>query len=195
MRIGIYGGSFNPIHKGHTQLAKWLVKAGVVDAVWLMVSPQNPLKPAEGLLDDATRLRMAKIGIRATKCRSVEVSDFEFTLPKPSYTADTLAALRAAYPQHEFVLIIGADNWLVFDRWSRPEEILRHHHVVIYPRPDYDIDPATLPAQVSLVNTPLLPISSTWIRNEIATNPAYDGEGLAADVWKFIKAEGLYEGD
>lgn len=190
MRIGIYGGSFNPIHLGHTRLAAWLVDNGYVDAVWLMVSPQNPLKKAEGLMDDELRLRLARIALPESlsgEGRGVSVSDFEFHLPRPSYTADTLAALREAYPEHEFVLVIGADNWLRFPRWVRPDEIMQHHDIIVYPRPGYEVDATTLPPRVQLVNTPLYPISSTWIRNEIATNPNYDGEGLAAEVWKEIK--------
>lgn len=190
MRIGIYGGSFNPIHLGHTQLAQWLVENGCVDAVWLMLSPQNPLKTAENLMDDDTRLLLARVAVEATKCRDIQVCDFEFGLPRPSYTADTLAALRKAYPEHEFVLVIGADNWLMFSQWVRPDEILSHHNIIIYPRPGYNVDASTLPQGVQLLlDVPLFPVSSTWIRQQISTNPQYDGQGLCPQVWKRMTNE------
>ena len=167
MTIGIYGGSFNPIHRGHTQLADYLCKHRLVDELWFMVSPCNPLKAdSSDILDEQARLHLAQI---ATAEQShLKVSDFEFHLPRPSYTVDTLRALRTTYPKHEFVLIIGADNWLVFDRWKAPEEILQYHRIVIYPRPGYEIDKNTLPQGVTLVNTPLFPISSTEIRQRIS---------------------------
>ncbi len=108
MTIGIYGGSFNPIHQGHLALGRWLVRHTLVDELWFMVSPQNPLKPAAGLLDDNARLRLARLAVG--RSRRLRVSDFEFSLPRPSFMADTLAALRQAHPEHDFVLVIGADN-------------------------------------------------------------------------------------
>lgn len=171
IRTGIYGGSFNPIHNGHTQLADFLCKQGFLDELWFMVSPQNPLKPSAELLDENIRLQLACMA--TAKFPSLKVSDFEFHLPRPSFTVDTLAALRNAYPDRDFVLVIGADNWLVFDKWRQPEEILRHHHLIIYPRPGYEIDATKLPENVMLVNTPLIPISSTEIRRRIATGQDY----------------------
>lgn len=171
IRTGIYGGSFNPIHNGHTQLADFLCKQGFLDELWFMVSPQNPLKPSAELLDENIRLQLARMA--TAKFPSLKVSDFEFHLPRPSFTVDTLAALRNAYPDRDFVLVIGADNWLVFDKWRQPEEILRHHHLIIYPRPGYEIDATQLPENVMLVNTPLIPISSTEIRRCIATGQDY----------------------
>lgn len=160
---GIYGGSFNPIHKGHVQLAEILCRDGHLDELWFLISPCNPFKQASpDLLDKEKRLALARIAIQGHP--QLRVSDFEFHLPRPSYTVDTLAALRQAYPDHRFTLIIGADNWLVFDRWKNPEEILRHHRILIYPRPSYPVDAATLPQGVSLVQTPLIDISSTAIR-------------------------------
>ncbi|MCR4994874.1 MAG: nicotinate-nucleotide adenylyltransferase [Bacteroidales bacterium] len=189
--IALYGGSFNPIHTGHIRLGQWLVRHRVVDELWFLVSPQNPLKPAIGLLDDDARLHLTRLAIG--RKRHLRVSDFEFHLPRPSYMVHTLEALREAYPQAEFVLVIGADNWHRFPQWYRSDEILRHHRIIIYPRPGFEIDEAQLPAGVRLVNTPLIDISSTQIREAIAREgTAYDGAGLTPRVWKEIKGKGWY---
>lgn len=191
MIIGIYGGSFNPIHQGHLALGRWLVRHALVDELWFMVSPQNPLKPAAGLLDDDARLSLARLAVG--RSRRLHVSDFEFSLPRPSFMADTLAALRQSHPEHEFILVIGADNWHDFPRWHHPYDILAHHSLIVYPRPGYAIDATTLPHGVTLVATPLLDISSTQIRHAIATDPTYDGQGLHPRVWKEIQAREYYK--
>lgn len=191
MIIGIYGGSFNPIHQGHLALGRWLVRHALVDELWFMVSPQNPLKPAAGLLDDDARLSLARLAVG--RSRRLHVCDFEFSLPRPSFMADTLAALRQSHPEHEFILVIGADNWHDFPRWHHPDDILAHHSLIVYPRPGYAIDATTLPHGVTLVATPLLDISSTQIRHAIATDPTYDGQGLHPRVWKEIQAREYYK--
>ena len=191
MIIGIYGGSFNPIHQGHLALGRWLVRHALVDELWFMVSPQNPLKPAAGLLDDDARLSLARLAVG--RSRRLHVSDFEFSLPRPSFMADTLAALRQSHPEHEFILVIGADNWHDFPRWHHPDDILAHHSLIVYPRPGYAVDATTLPHGVTLVATPLLDISSTQIRHAIATDPTYDGQGLHPRVWKEIQAREYYK--
>ena len=131
-RIGIFGGSFNPIHLGHTALAAYICEQGLVDEVWLMVSPQNPLKLDLTLLDEQERLTMARLAV--VPYPTLRACDFEFTLPRPSYTYHTLQALREAYPDHEFSLIIGEDNWQCFDRWYRGEDIARKTPIIVYPR-------------------------------------------------------------
>lgn len=202
-RTGIYGGSFNPVHIGHTQLAGWLVARGYVDELWLLVTPQNPLKRVAGLLPDDIRFWLTKLGleelrndrsfgVRLTKSR-LQVKDTEFHMPRPSYMADTLAMLRHRYKRREFVLIIGSDNWLEFDKWKRPDEILQHHRVVIFPRDGYEVDAASLPEGVTLADVPHFDISSTQIRKAIRTNPQYNGEGLATKVWEAIKQFGYYK--
>lgn len=187
---GIYGGSFNPIHEGHVALGKWLVSHRLVDELWFLVSPQNPLKPAAGLLEDESRLQLAKIAIGQEP--HLCVSDFEFQLPRPSYMVHTLEALRQAYPEREFILVIGADNWHRFPRWYRSDEILRRHRLMVYPRPGFPIEESSLPSNVQMINTPLLDLSSTQIRDAIANDPSYDGFGLDPQVWKEIKAKGYY---
>lgn len=189
-RCGIYGGSFNPIHNGHTQLGKALCKGGWVDELWFMLSPQNPLKQeATDLLPDADRLALARLAVAGDP--RLRVSDFECALPRPSYMAHTLEALRKTFPEREFVLVIGADNWLDFHRWHQPEEILAHHRVVVYPRPHYPIRDETLPQGVSLADTPLIDLSSTSIRQQIAQG-TYDGEGIHPAVWEEIQRKGYY---
>lgn len=202
MIVGLYGGSFNPIHDGHVALGQWLYTHGMVDELWFLVSPQNPFKPASGLLDDAIRLRLAQLAIEPTEytlsnhdSSPLRVSDFECHLPRPSYMVHTLEALRKAYPELDFVLVIGADNWQRFPQWYHAEEIIRHHRILIYPRLGFPIDETSLLDGVTLVNTPLLDISSTKIRDSIANDPTYNGLGLPARVWDEIKAKGYYRHD
>lgn len=190
MRIGIFGGSFNPIHTGHTRLGQWLVRKNYVDELWFMVSPLNPLKQnSTELLPDGLRLQLAQLAVEGKT--GLRVSDFEMHLPRPSYMVHTLAQLRQAYPQHEFLLIIGADNWLRFNQWRNSEEIMLHHRLLVYPRPGYALDTASMPQGVSLVATPLFNISSTQIRQAIA-NGHYHGRGLSPKVWKSIKQNRYY---
>lgn len=191
MRIGIFGGSFNPIHTGHTRLGQWLVRKNYVDELWFMVSPLNPLKQnSTELLPDGLRLQLAQLAVEGKA--GLRVSDFEMHLPRPSYMVHTLAQLRQAYPQHEFLLIIGADNWLRFNQWRNSEEIMLHHRLLVYPRPGYALDTASMPQGVSLVATPLFNISSTLIRQAIA-NGHYHGRGLSPKVWKSIKQNRYYQ--
>ena len=164
-KIGIFGGSYNPIHIGHLALANYLCEFGDLDEIWFMVSPQNPLKQNNELWDDELRMELVRLAVQGYS--KLYASDFEFHLPRPSYTIDTLDALKKAYPNDEFTLIIGADNWQLFSRWKQPEEIITRHPLIIYPRPGYNIDESTLPVSVRLVNTPLLEISSTFIRKSL----------------------------
>ena len=187
---GIYGGSFNPIHKGHTALAERLCETGRLDEVWFLVSPRNPFKEtATDLLDENVRLALARLAVRHHP--KLKVSDFEFNLPRPSYTADTLSALRRSFPDRQFTLIIGADYWLSFNRWKTPEEILAHHRILVYPRPGYPIDMSALPRGVTVVDTPLIELSSTEIRRTIAqgNDASY---GLDEAVWQEIRSKGYY---
>ena len=162
MRTAIFGGSFNPIHRGHIALADFVVQGGWTDEVWLLVSPQNPLKAAAGLLPEQLRLALAQ---QATENYDrIKVSDFEFHLPRPSFTYKTLAALRESHPDRSFQILIGADNWLCFNRWARHEELLRDYELLVYPRKGYDIHTASLPPNVRFVPAPLFPFSSTQLR-------------------------------
>lgn len=170
-RIGIYGGSFNPIHNGHIAIARKMVELARLDEVWLVVSPQNPLKEAAGLLADDLRLEMTRCALAPYP--ELKASDYEFHLPRPSYMWNTLQALSADYPDCEFTLLIGADNWAVFDRWYHADDIVAHYPIAIYPRSGSPIDAATLPTTVRLYNTGLYDISSTEVRRRIK-----DGEPI-----------------
>jgi nicotinate-nucleotide adenylyltransferase len=166
-RIGIFGGSFNPIHVGHALIASYIVESGAVDTLWLMVSPQNPLKENSGLASDYHRLRMTELVSR--RIENVITSAFEFDMPKPSYTIDTLNALQEKFPDDEFYLVIGADNWCLFDKWKAGEEIITKYHILIYPRRGYDIViPERYSDRVEVVNAPLIEVSSTLIRERLA---------------------------
>ena len=164
-KTGIFGGSFNPIHNGHLQLVRQLREAAGLDEVWLMVSPQNPLKQQDDLLDDNQRLQMARQAVGGEQ--GITVSDYEFHLPRPSYTWNTLQALQADFPDREFVLLIGGDNWKQFRNWYRADDIVRDYQLVVYPRRGSDIDRTTLPPTVQVIEAELLDISSTDIRRRV----------------------------
>lgn len=165
-RTGIFSGSFNPIHIGHLALANYMCEFESLDEVWFVVSPHNPLKNSDDLMADDIRLKWVQRVI-GTYERFV-ASDIEFSLPRPSFTFNTLQALEEQYPDREFVLIIGADNWLCFDQWKDYDCILAEYPVLIYPRIGFDIDPLSLPADVILTNAPQIEISSTFIRKALA---------------------------
>lgn len=168
MKIGIYGGSFNPIHFGHTGLARWVLENTDLDEVWLMVSPNNPLKDKNILADEQERLEKAIGDGRLAIDKRIRVSDFEFHLPRPTYTANTMRALAREYPEHEFTLIIGEDNLQIFDKWRESDFLLTHFRIFVYPRhgcPIYEI-PQARDLQI-LKNAPYFDISSTEIRKNL----------------------------
>ena len=175
-RIGIFGGSFNPIHTGHIALAQAVQKQCGLDEVWLMVSPQNPLKRNDSdLLDDSLRFAMAQRALKSVE--GVVACDYEFHLPKPSYTWNTLQHLAKDYPDYTFILLIGGDNWAHFQRWRHWQDILWHHDIIVYPRDEY---PGT-------IDVPLLPVSSTEIRQKVRAGESIKGlvpENIINDVEK-----------
>lgn len=167
MDITIYPGSFDPLHTGHACLASWVSQfRPEAGELWLMVTPRNPLKPDAASASDADRLAMASMA--AATIPGVRASDFEFSLPRPSYTLATLQALADRWPGHRFRLLIGSDNWLIFHRWKGHDTILRDFGVLIYLRPGYPVDPDSLPPGATLLEgAPQMEISSTFIRNAI----------------------------
>lgn len=190
--VGIFGGSFNPVHIGHMMLASYLSQWTEIEHVWFNLSPQNPLKNPDGLLDDAVRLEMLN---RATaEVPDVAVCDIELSMPRPSYTINTLDALSGLHSSYRFKLIIGADNWVNFSRWKDYQRIIDEYGVIVYPRPGHFIDPATLPAGVTLVDAPVIELSSTFIRNGIASGKDMRAF-LPAGVYDYIMEHGLYRAD
>ena len=170
--VGIFGGSFNPIHTGHIALAKSLCEKAGLDEVWFMVSPMNPFKKAAtDLLDDQLRLEMVKKALEGEP--QLQACDYEFHLPKPSYTWHTLQAISLDFSDIRFTLLIGGDNWAAFDKWYHHDDILAHYPIVVYPRKDSDI--GEVPEGVTIVETPLLNISSTEIRHHIAKGESIHG--------------------
>lgn len=163
MNIGIFGGSFNPIHCGHVAIARAALAQCHLDEVWLMVSPQNPLKQGSDLLDDGLRYEMAQQALENVD--GVVACDYEFRLSKPSHTWNTLQHLSADYPDYRFFLLIGGDNWAHFERWRHWKDILRHYDVIVYPRDEY----------TGTIDVPLLDVSSTEIRQKVKAGKSIAG--------------------
>ncbi len=186
--IGIFGGSFNPVHIGHMMLASYLTQWGYVDEVWLTLSPLNPLKDAAKLLPDIKRLAM--LSIAAKGADAIDICDIELSMPKPSYTIDTLRVLAERYPEYRFKLIIGSDNWQIFDRWRSAQQILDDFGVLVYLRPGYPVDKRHIDG-MEVVDAPMAHVSSTFIRQAIAKgrNMNYF---LPAGVYKYILDNKLY---
>ena len=188
MRIGILGGSYNPIHNGHLAIARGMIERAIVDKVMLMVSPQNPIKSPDSLLPEDLRFQLA---VKACENeRGIQASNFEFSLPRPSYTWQTLCALRNAHPENEYVLLIGADNWNIFSKWYRSKDIIENFKIAIYPREGIEISPTSLPPGVKYVSMPLHKISSTEIREKVSRGKdisAYVPRTLLKDITNLYK--------
>lgn len=191
--VGIFGGSFDPIHLGHTGLAQYALREAGLDEVWLMVSPRNPLKEAEYVATDGQRLEMARLAVRDLP--GIKVSDFEFSLPVPSYTCLTLTSLKEKYPDCAFRIIIGEDNWDDFHRWKNSEFIRREFGVIVYPRSHPHEGTQHLPPDITfLAEAPLMDVSSTQIRTLIRQD-APDGRlqaHLDPAVLEYIKDYKIY---
>ena len=190
MKIGIFGGSFNPIHTGHAILANYLVSETDLDAVWLMVAPRNPIKSEYNRAYDLHRLRMTEMVTR--RINGAITSGLEFSLPYPSYTINTLNTLSQKFPDDEFALVIGADNWAIFNRWRNADEIIARHEIYVYPRRGYEIAiPDELKDRVKALDSPLIEISSTMVREKLSR-----GDNLSFylpdDVYQYILEHNLY---
>lgn len=190
-QVGIFSGSFNPIHVGHMILANYMQQFTYLDEVWIVVTPQNPLKKLSELLNDDLRLAMTKLA--TDNYDNLKVCDIEFKMPIPSYTIDTLHQLSSQYPDYEFTLIIGGDNWEYFDKWKDYQTILREYKIIIYPRLGETIEiEEQYKDTVKLVTAPIVEVSSTFIRNNLR-----EGKEMRAfvpeKVYDYILNDNLYK--
>ena len=189
--IGLFFGSFNPIHLGHTNLAEYIFRFSGVDEIWFIVSPRNPLKEQSELIDENLRLKMLQL---ATGDKDYLVaSDIEFDLPKPSYTIKTLNTLSEIFPEDDFILLIGSDNMQIFDQWKDYQTILDDYSVLVYPREGYPYEEyeEMYPEMQILEEAPFFDVSSTQVRELIKNNQDVS-HWLHADVYQFIKENNLY---
>ncbi len=184
MTVGIFGGSFNPVHNGHIALARTIIQRELADEVWLTLSPLNPLKQnPEELLDDHYRLEMLQLATEGIP--GLRVCDIELSLPRPSYTINTLLTLSRRHPGIDFRLIIGSDNMLVFDKWKSSDEIRRLFQPIVYPRPGYACSEA--------LDLPLSPVSSTLVRERLRKGENVD-DLIPPQVHRYIQEHKLYTG-
>ncbi len=165
MKIGLFFGSFNPIHIGHMAIANYMLEFTDLEKLWFVVSPQNPFKKRSNLLDENHRLVLVNSAIEDNY--KFKASNIEFSMPKPSYTIDTLVYLNEKYPDNDFVLIMGSDNLRNLKKWKNYETILENHEIFVYPRPGDNNLELMAHEKVSIVNAPLMEISSSFIRNAI----------------------------
>jgi nicotinate-nucleotide adenylyltransferase len=190
MKVGLFFGSFNPIHTGHLIIANYFLEWGGLDQVWLIVSPQNPLKHRSGLLDEKHRLYMANLAVEDNY--RLRASNVEFHLPKPSYTIDTLTYLGEKYPDYEFRLLMGSDNLESITKWKNYEILLRDYPIMVYNRPDFTAVKDFPGARIQYFDAPLLNISATFIREAIRSGK--DVRYLLPDkIYDYVKSMHFYE--
>jgi nicotinate-nucleotide adenylyltransferase len=189
MNVGLFFGSFNPIHIGHLIIAGYMANYTDLDQVWLIISPHNPLKDKNELILMYDRLEMAKLATEGSE--NVRVSDIEFSLPQPSYTIDTLTHLQEKFLEHTFSLIMGSDNLVSLKKWKNYELILRNYRIMVYPRPGFENAELINNSSITLTETPLMELSSTFIRTSFK-----EGKNIRffvpEKVLDFIESKNLY---
>jgi len=187
MRIGLYFGSFNPVHIGHLVIAEAAAEAGGFDQVWLVVSPQSPFKSKPSLLNEHDRLRLVELAVADNP--RLEASNVEYGLPRPSYTIDTLDALERQFPSYQFSLVMGGDNLPTLPRWKAYDR-LRHYPIYVYPRPGESLDGHDLP-HLHVIPSPLMDVSATAIRQRLQAGQSVRYL-LPEPVRQYIADHGLY---
>lgn len=188
MKVGLYFGSFNPIHIGHMAIANYMVEYTDMDQVWFVISPHNPFKERKTLLEDHHRLELVERALGNEQ--RFRVTDIEFKMPRPSYTIDTLTWLSEKHPSFEFTIIMGSDGLPTFSKWKNAREIKANFTRYVYPRPGYPVDASKLENMV-LVDAPLIEISSSFIREAIAGGKDIR-YFLPPDVWKYLDEMNFY---
>ena len=188
--IGLFFGSFNPIHIGHLALANYYIDNTELKEIWFVISPQNPHKAKSSLLHHRFRKEMVNLAIGENG--KLKSCDIEFNLPQPSYTINTLEHLKEKYPKKKFALILGADNLATFHKWKNYETILKRYHLFVYPRPGFDPGPLVIHPNVTLTDAPIIEISSSYIRKAIheGKSPEYF---VHPQVWKYICEMSFYK--
>lgn len=189
MKIGLFFGSFNPIHVGHLALANYMLSFSNLNQVWFVVSPHNPLKEKKQLLHQNQRLELVELAI--SNHENMRSSNIEFSLPQPSYTINTLTYLKEKFPEHNFSLIIGQDNLQNFAKWKNHDVILNKYKLLVYPRPNCQISEFDTHPNVQLTDAPLMEVSSTFIRNAIK-NKKDVRFFLTEKVWQYIDEMNFY---
>jgi len=189
MRIGLFFGSFNPIHIGHKIIASYMAEFSDLEKVFFVVSPQNPLKKKESLLDQEQRLMITRMEVEGNA--KLQVSDIEFSMPQPSYTIDTLMRLKEEHPENEYILIMGADNLKNFHKWENYEQILEDYSIYVYPRPGIEIDDSHKNVHI-VEGAPQMEISASFIRESIKRKK--DVSYLIPEkVWQYIDEMNFYK--
>ncbi|MGB3197989.1 MAG: nicotinate (nicotinamide) nucleotide adenylyltransferase [Saprospiraceae bacterium] len=190
MKIGLYFGSFNPIHTGHLIIAQHILNHTEIQRLWFVISPHNPLKDKASLANDRDRLHLVQLAIEDNP--SMKASDIEFKLPQPSYTIDTLTYIKEKYPRYEFALIMGADNLISLPKWKNYQLLINNYPIYIYKRPNYPIESALVQHEnIHILDTPLLDISSTWIRQLIKTKKSIRYL-VPEKVFEYLESSHLY---
>lgn len=192
MKTGLYFGTFNPIHVGHLIIANHMAEYSDLEQIWMVVTPHNPLKQKNTLLDDYQRLHLVRLATEDYP--KIKPSDIEFKLPQPNYTVNTLAHLMEKYPQHEFSLIMGEDNLKSFHKWKNYEYILEHHDIYIYPRVSQEADNLQFQnhPRIHWIDAPIVEISSTFIRDNIK-NKKNVRPLLPDRVWAYVDHNNFYK--
>ncbi|HPW67349.1 MAG TPA: nicotinate-nucleotide adenylyltransferase [Salinivirgaceae bacterium] len=188
-QIGLFFGTFNPIHVGHLVIANYIKVFGNLSEVWFVVTPQSPFKKDQRISDDRNRLEMVHLAI--DKSPGYRASDVEFKMPKPSYTIDTVTYLKEKYYKHNFSLIMGADNLQNLHKWKNSIELLRQCPILVYPRPGFPNENPHIAGDIRVIDAPLIEISSSFIRQSIV-NQQDVRFFLPSKVWKFIEDTQFY---
>ena len=190
LQVGLYFGTYNPIHIGHLAIANYMVEFTEIDQLWFVVSPHNPHKKKANLLDDYQRLEMVHLAVDGDD--RFRVSNIEFTLPKPSYTVDTLAYLKDKHPEYEFKILMGSDNLENFHKWKNYETIIENYGAIVYPRPEFDKTGYKPHPNILLTDAPLMDISSTFIRKAIQQGKDVR-HYLPSKTWDYLEEMNFYK--